>query len=282
MGWSGGTYSRIYSWIADKAAGVNPQASRFDTDANDMAAAISACLHKGGQNSATADISLGTNKITSLGTPTVGTDAATKDYVDMVGTTGDLKFAIDSTARSGWICYSTDDFTVTAGSEPSIGNALSTGTTRADVDTQDLFNLLYATYPLLVLYDASGTTPLTRVDAATDYAANRRLVLPDILGRSLGIAGTSGDTTNVPTARSTGDSGGAETVTLDLSMIPAHQHSVSHSPSYLASGGGFSVIGSGGTNIQEVASSPNTGTAGTGGSHNNLTPMFFLHLHMKL
>lgn len=83
MAWNGsGTYSRVYDWTTDEANGVNPSAARFDTEADDVAAAINNCLAKDGQNAATGNINLGTNKITNLGTPSASTDAATKGYVD--------------------------------------------------------------------------------------------------------------------------------------------------------------------------------------------------------
>ena len=51
-------------------------ASRHDTHDKDLADGINDCLHKGGQNSATADISWGGYKITGLAAGTAATDAA--------------------------------------------------------------------------------------------------------------------------------------------------------------------------------------------------------------
>lgn len=51
-------------------------ASRHDTHDKDLADGINDCIHKGGQNSATADISWGGYKITGLAAGTAATDAA--------------------------------------------------------------------------------------------------------------------------------------------------------------------------------------------------------------
>lgn len=51
-------------------------ASRHDTHDKDLADGINDCIHKGGQNSATADISWGGYKITGLAAGTATTDAA--------------------------------------------------------------------------------------------------------------------------------------------------------------------------------------------------------------
>lgn len=51
-------------------------ASRHDTHDLDLASGINACLHKGGQNSATANISMGGFKFTDLANGSVATDAA--------------------------------------------------------------------------------------------------------------------------------------------------------------------------------------------------------------
>lgn len=84
MAWSGGTYTRsngVYTgslvWQSDAAASVKILATRHDTHDQDLADGISACIHKGGQNSPTANISWGSKKITSLANGSDATDAAT-------------------------------------------------------------------------------------------------------------------------------------------------------------------------------------------------------------
>lgn len=51
-----GQYNRPYIWVNDKANGINITASRFDTDGNDVATALSTCICKDGQQTTTAQI----------------------------------------------------------------------------------------------------------------------------------------------------------------------------------------------------------------------------------
>lgn len=68
MAWNGsGTYSRIHDWTVDEAAGENIEADRMDAEDDSIAAGINACLAKNGENSATADLPMGTNKHTGVG-----------------------------------------------------------------------------------------------------------------------------------------------------------------------------------------------------------------------
>lgn len=83
MPWSGGTYTRTngtYSgaavWTSDASASINILANRHDTHDTDLAAGINACLHKGGQNAATANINFGGFKPINVGNGTSATDAA--------------------------------------------------------------------------------------------------------------------------------------------------------------------------------------------------------------
>ncbi|MBK8200396.1 MAG: hypothetical protein IPK75_18770, partial [Acidobacteria bacterium] len=80
MPWSAGTYARLYGlagWVDDRDAGTKILATRHDSHDQDLADGINACLKKDGTNAATANLSVGGFKITNLGTPSAGTDAAT-------------------------------------------------------------------------------------------------------------------------------------------------------------------------------------------------------------
>lgn len=92
MAWSAGTYTRtngVYSgasvWASDEAAAVNIVSGRHDTHDQDLATGINFALHKGGQNSPTANISWGGFKITGAAPGTT-----TGDYVtfEQLSTTG--------------------------------------------------------------------------------------------------------------------------------------------------------------------------------------------------
>src|SRR5262245_33903205 len=58
MPWNGaGGFARIYSWVADKAAGLNISATRMDADSNDIAAnGFGNCLTRDGQGQPTANL----------------------------------------------------------------------------------------------------------------------------------------------------------------------------------------------------------------------------------
>lgn len=76
-----GTFSRVYSWVADAANGLFISSSRTDTDSNDIAAGLTNCVTRDGQSPATADLPMGAHKITNLANGTVATDACTYGQV---------------------------------------------------------------------------------------------------------------------------------------------------------------------------------------------------------
>ena len=84
MPWSGGSFGRTNGtyngaavWQSDLGASIKIVATRHDTHDKDLADGIDACLHKGGQNSPTANIAWGNYRITALGDGVAATDAAT-------------------------------------------------------------------------------------------------------------------------------------------------------------------------------------------------------------
>ena len=84
MPWSGGnfgrtngTYNGAAVWQSDLGASIKIVATRHDTHDKDLADGIDACIHKGGQNSPSANISWGNYKITALGDGSSASDAAT-------------------------------------------------------------------------------------------------------------------------------------------------------------------------------------------------------------
>lgn len=82
-GWSGGTFTRARDWTTDEAGAVDPTATRFDEEDDNFASGINACLHKGGQNSPTANVNWGGYKITNLGAATATTDVPQYQQVAM-------------------------------------------------------------------------------------------------------------------------------------------------------------------------------------------------------
>lgn len=67
MPWSGGTFSRVHDWTEDAAGDFpNIEASRMDTEDDNFQSGINDCIHKGGQNSATANLPMGGNRHTGV------------------------------------------------------------------------------------------------------------------------------------------------------------------------------------------------------------------------
>jgi hypothetical protein len=89
--------------------------------------------------------------------------------------TGDIKFGLYSSAPSGWVKMNGG----------TVGNAAS-GATRANADTAALFALLWdlnaTDSPIL---DSAGAGSTRGANAAADYAANKRLTVPDARGEFL-------------------------------------------------------------------------------------------------
>lgn len=78
MGWNGsGTFNRIYSWVADKAAGFDISSSRMDTDTDDIASAgFGNCLTRDGQGQPTTTLPMAGFRHTNVGTGVARSDYA--------------------------------------------------------------------------------------------------------------------------------------------------------------------------------------------------------------
>lgn len=79
-GWTGaGTFARLYSWVADAAAGIDISSSRMDADTNLITTVgFDNCLTRDGQGSATANQPMNGFRHTG-----VGNGVAATDYVAM-------------------------------------------------------------------------------------------------------------------------------------------------------------------------------------------------------
>lgn len=206
--------------------------------------------------------------------------------------TGDLKFYFGSGAQTGWaLCNGT-----------TIGSATSGATQRANADCQALFYLLWAVTSLTV----SGGRGAS---AAADWSANKTITTPDLRGR--GIAGLDGMGTTAAGrltsatisggADTVGNTGGVETITLDTTMIPAHNHGatadvagdhdhtvpLAYSGAVQAGTGSFAVGRLTQTNTTTSTAGSHTHTinvsnTGGGTSHNNVQPTMVLSIYIKL
>lgn len=165
------------------------------------------------------------------------------------GLVGEGKVWFLATAPAGWLFAD----------GKTIGDAASGGTARANADTEALFSALWADYDntKLVIQDASGTPTTRGVSAAADFAAHKRLPLPNLCSRMpIGVGTGSG-----LTARALGEVGGAETHVQSLAELAAHTHTfdmnnqtVGGNP--VAEGGGSENVGFAGTTSQVGSGSP--------------------------
>ncbi len=70
-GWNGsGTFSRSHDWTEDQGNGVKIRADRHDDNDVDFVSGINNCMTKDGQNAATANLDMGSNKLTMGATAT--------------------------------------------------------------------------------------------------------------------------------------------------------------------------------------------------------------------
>jgi hypothetical protein len=84
MSWNGaGGFNRIYSWIADKAAGLNISSTRMDADSNDIAGTgFGNCLTRDGQGQPSANLPMANFRHTGVGSGIARTDYAALGQVE--------------------------------------------------------------------------------------------------------------------------------------------------------------------------------------------------------
>lgn len=109
MPWNGsGTFNRIYSWVADKAAGLDISSTRMDADTNDITSqGFGNCLTRDGQGGPSANLPMNNFKHTGLGNGSARTDSPTMGQVQ----DGLLYWTIDSGSATAYACTYTPALT---------------------------------------------------------------------------------------------------------------------------------------------------------------------------
>jgi microcystin-dependent protein len=200
---------------------------------------------------------------------------ATKQYVDALWTTGDVKVTLKMVADSGWVMF--DDGT--------IGNASSGATTRANADTQALFILLW-TNTVDADCAVSGGRGGT---AAADFAANKTIALPKVLGRALAVAGTGSGLTSRALAHVLGSENAIVVSHTHGVTDPGHSH-VEHSTDGIGASPGVQSVsddsGAGGVTTGVITATATTGlsvnSTGSSGTGANMPPTSYLNIMVKL
>lgn len=139
--------------------------------------------------------------------------------------TGDLKFGLYTSAPAGWV----------KANGGTIGNASSGGTTRANADTEALFALIWTNTAVadLPIQDSAGGASTKGASAAADYAANKRITLPDM--RAMFLRGLD-DGRGVDTSRAM--------ASYQADQNKAHVHQITPPTASGEGGSGASTTGS--------------------------------------
>lgn len=202
-------------------------------------------------------------------------DFLTYDQIDAVinaPRTGHTVCGFDLTSPPGYLLMN----------DGTIGNASSNATTRRNVDTFPLFNLLWNSVsntwaPLL---DSSGTPIARGSSAVEDFEDNNQLTLTRVLGRAISSAGTGSGLT----ARALGQFLGEENHTLTISEMPSHNHPGSTVDGTIGVSGGPPFSAALGSANPAAATIPNVNVASQGGGvgHNTMQPTSFMNVFIKL
>lgn len=177
-----GTYSPPPPPVYPAVTGELIRAADYNAVIADIAAALTNCLTKDNQTTVPllTLVSLVVTGVAALGAgSTVGGEAIlTRRY-----STGEVVTSFSTTAPTGTV-------PMLAG---TIGSASSGGTTRANADTQPLFELLWngAGNALLPIQDAAGGATTRGLSAAADFAANKRMPLPTLADGETPVASVS-------------------------------------------------------------------------------------------
>lgn len=209
-----GTYVRPFSWVNDKANAIVITASRFDTDGNTVAGALSNCICKDGQQTTTALIPFAAGISVNQGlvaTPSI-TVAGDTDTGFYQTTTGELRFGSNGTNAATLNANGLDNTAVGVGT-PAAGHfttlsasgainkitltqpATSATITIVDGKTLKVDNTLELAGTDSTKMTFPGTSDTVVTLAATQTLTNKTLTSP--------IVGTQTDGDNSTKAAST-------------------------------------------------------------------------------
>lgn len=197
--------------------------------------------------------------------------------------TGDIRFSVNSFNPYGWVPMN----------DGTIGNASSGSTTRANIDTFPLFNLIWNIFKpgdqtLAQMFTSAGAPIAYGADPVTDFTLNRRISLTKQAGRLIAGVGlpsansvpvTGG--TNTGTTWAIGQTTGNELHTQSLAELATHNHNITPSRSRLGAAAGVndSAVQSG---TQTAFLTATISNAGDSTPFNVQQPTSYLNIFIKL
>ena len=149
MAFSGGTFSRLYSWASDQSNGIKIRADRMDDEFNGMATGLSTCLLKDGSQTASARIPFAAG--IKMGGQSIQLDPANSSAI----TAGTNNIIIVSAGGADQVKFT--DGTI----EPATDNDIDLGT--ASKEFKNAF------------FDGTVTTDALAVSGAVDFDGNVQL-----------------------------------------------------------------------------------------------------------
>jgi hypothetical protein len=174
-------------------------------------------------------------------------------FADITARTGDIKFIEGTAALGGWIKRNGG----------TIGDATSGATNRANADTVDLYALYWLYDPLdCPIQDSSGAAAVRGANAAADFAAHKRLVIPDTRGYFLrGWDDGRGWDLGRRVGSFQATAAGPHVHNLIMDPVANHQHGMTVERRYGANGGG-GFAWSSGDQLSGGTGTNNTAAAG--------------------
>ena len=149
MAFSGGTFSRLYSWASDQSNGIKIRADRMDAEMDGMATGLSTCLLKDGTQTATARIPFAAG--IKMGGQSIQLDPANSSAI----TAGTNNIIIVSANGADQVKFT--DGTI----EPATDNDIDLGTSSAEFKN--------------AFFDGTVTTDALAVSGAVDFDGNVQL-----------------------------------------------------------------------------------------------------------
>lgn len=190
---------------------------------------------------------------------------AAADYATLAGMlglfeTGDVKPTFRTTASVGWVKLAGGNLQAN-----TIGNAASGAVLRNNADTLALFTIIWdgCTNTEAPIYDSAGSASTRGANAAADFAANKRLAIPNGVGKAIVGAGAANSAGLITVQRLLGTQFGADTLSLAANQIPSLTSSGNNSITVSSgnAGGGGNVMRSQPTNAVFIGGTPSDNAA---------------------